>query len=83
MGLLKREGHLPLTYIALDWHEMDRRLGTETLISAFWSTVKDILPKQGFALGTMSKTGQDHADLLAATGPQLAETDPAGGRRKQ
>lgn len=78
VSLLKRECRLPLTYIALDWHEMDRRLGTETLISAFWSTVKDILPEHGFALGQMSKAAPDYSDLLTAAEPGLSANDPAG-----
>jgi len=83
VGLLSREHHLPLTYIALDWHEMDRRLGTETLIHAFWSTVRDVLPRQGFALGELRKVGPDHADALAPGAPPpgagpAAPPPPAG-----
>ena len=38
-GALRKEHRLPLTYIALDWHEMDRVLGHEGIVEAFWSQV--------------------------------------------
>ena len=72
MAQLRKEHSLPLTYIALDWHEMDKQLGHEGIVEAFWSTVRDVLPKHGFALGTMRKTGPDHNDmcLTSAAGKQ-------------
>ena len=38
-GNLRKEHKLPLTYIALDWHEMDKALGHEGIVEAFWSQV--------------------------------------------
>jgi len=62
VGALRKEHRLPLTYIALDWHEMDKVLGHEGIVEAFWSQVKDVLPTHGFALGTITKIGPDHTD---------------------
>lgn len=39
-GTLRKEHKLPLTYIALDWHEMDKALGHEGIVEAFWSQVR-------------------------------------------
>ncbi len=39
-GALRKEHRLPLTYIALDWHEMDKALGHEGIVEAFWSQVR-------------------------------------------
>ncbi|GAX77587.1 hypothetical protein CEUSTIGMA_g5031.t1 [Chlamydomonas eustigma] len=64
-GLMRKEHKLPLLYIALDWHEMDKALGHEGIVEAFWSQVRDVLPKQGFALGTLIKVGPDHTDINA------------------
>ncbi len=54
---IRKEHRIPLQFIALDWHELDKQLGSHELVSAFWSTVKDMLPQHGFALGTMTKVG--------------------------
>ena len=35
-----QEHGIPLTYIALDWHEMDKQLGHEGIVEAFWNTVR-------------------------------------------
>ena len=42
VGALRKEHRLPLTYIALDWHEMDKVLGHEGIVEAFWSSVRCI-----------------------------------------
>eukprot|EP00198_Chlamydomonas_reinhardtii_P010960 XP_001700297.1 predicted protein [Chlamydomonas reinhardtii] len=65
VAALRKEHGLPLTYIALDWHEMDKQLGHVGIVEAFWNTVKDLLPAQGFALGTLEKVGPDHTEVCA------------------
>jgi hypothetical protein len=50
-------GALPLTYVALDWHQLDRELGTEALVEAFWSQLAAVAPEHGFAHGTLLKVG--------------------------
>jgi hypothetical protein len=37
---------LPVTYIALDWHQLDKELGVEKLVEAFWSTLSAVAPQQ-------------------------------------
>ena len=59
---LRASHGLPVTYIALDWHQLDKELGTESLVEAFWSTLSAVAPAQGFALGTLQKVGPDHTD---------------------
>jgi len=39
IGALRKEHHTPISYIALDWHEMDKQLGHEGIVEAFWQTV--------------------------------------------
>jgi len=39
IGALRKEHHAPISYIALDWHEMDKQLGHEGIVEAFWQTV--------------------------------------------
>lgn len=63
MQLCKEYG-LPLDFVGLDWHEMHRELGGERIVEAFWCAVRSLLPRHGFALGTLSKVGQDHTDPL-------------------
>ncbi|KAF5842707.1 SacI homology domain-containing protein [Dunaliella salina] len=65
IGALRKEHHTPISYIALDWHEMDKQLGHEGIVEAFWQTVRNILPAHGFALGTMTKVGKDDWDYQA------------------
>ncbi|KXZ46422.1 hypothetical protein GPECTOR_43g858 [Gonium pectorale] len=72
---LRKEHGLALTYIALDWHEMDKQLGHVGIVEAFWNTVKDVLPAQGFALGTLEKVGPDHTELCP-------DRDLAGAARR-
>lgn len=72
MTQLRKEHHLPVTYIALDWHEMDKQLGAHGIVEAFWNTMQTILPHHGFALGIMQKVGPDHEDFEKGIG----DTDP-------
>ncbi|EFJ45105.1 hypothetical protein VOLCADRAFT_94600 [Volvox carteri f. nagariensis] len=65
---LRKEHGMNLTYIALDWHEMDKQLGHMGIVEAFWNTVKDILPAHGFALGTLEKVGPDHTEVCPDEG---------------
>lgn len=39
-GALRKEHRMPLTYIALDWHEMDKALGHEAIVEGFWGSVR-------------------------------------------
>ncbi|GFH22720.1 predicted protein, partial [Haematococcus lacustris] len=63
---LRKEHNLPLDYVAIDWHEMDKQLGSCGIVEAYWQAIKGLLPKHGFALGEMRKTDQDHYDLARA-----------------
>ncbi|GMH39713.1 hypothetical protein BSKO_07611 [Bryopsis sp. KO-2023] len=49
--LMRRECQLPTTYFALDWHEMDKQLGTCQVIEALWSLMKSTVESHGFAAG--------------------------------
>ncbi len=40
---LRKEHNIPLDYIAIDWHEMDRQLGSNGIVEAFWQTVRTLL----------------------------------------
>ncbi|KAG1680617.1 hypothetical protein FOA52_015066 [Chlamydomonas sp. UWO 241] len=51
---LRKEHKLPLGYVALDWHELDRRLGHEGSARAFWREVSDMLPSHGFTAGAVA-----------------------------
>ncbi len=51
MAQLRKEHALPLTYIALDWHEMDKQLGHHGIVEAFWNTVRIWLGRTRAALG--------------------------------
>jgi hypothetical protein len=47
MAAQLRSAHkLPVTYIALDWHQMDKELGSANLVEAFWTQLSAVLPKQ-------------------------------------
>jgi hypothetical protein len=37
---------LPVAYVALDWHQMDKELGSEALVEAFWTQLSALLPPQ-------------------------------------
>jgi hypothetical protein len=37
---------LPVTYIALDWHQMDKELGSDKLVEAFWTQLSAVIPQQ-------------------------------------
>jgi hypothetical protein len=37
---------LPVSYVALDWHQMDKELGSEALVEAFWTQLSALLPPQ-------------------------------------
>lgn len=43
-GALRKEHRMPLTYIALDWHEMDKALGHEAIVEGFWGSVRALGP---------------------------------------
>eukprot|EP00798_Chlamydomonas_sp_ICE-L_P004470 gene4470-14628_t len=70
VGALRKQHRLPLTYIALDWHEMDKVLGHDGITEAFWSSIRDMLPAHGFALGTMQKVGLPSQAATASPAPR-------------
>ena len=37
---------LPVTYIALDWHQLDKELGSDKLVEAFWTQLSAVIPQQ-------------------------------------
>ncbi|GIL81031.1 hypothetical protein Vretimale_9264 [Volvox reticuliferus] len=76
---LRKEHGMNLTYIALDWHEMDKQLGHTGIVEAFWNTVKDILPAHGFALGTLEKVGPDHTEVCFGKGQGVETTQTDDG----
>jgi hypothetical protein len=41
---MRKEHNIPLEYIAIDWHEMDKQLGSHGIVEAFWQSVSG---KQG------------------------------------
>jgi hypothetical protein len=45
-GQLRGACRLPVSYVALDWHQLDKELGSEPLVEAFWSTLAALLPQQ-------------------------------------
>lgn len=51
LSLMRKEHKLPVTYFALDWHEMDKQLGTHEVIEALWSMMKSTIQSHGFSLG--------------------------------
>jgi hypothetical protein len=65
-ALLPPSARLPLTYVALDWHQLDRELGTEALVEAFWSQLAAVAPEHGFAQGTLHKVGPDARERFSA-----------------
>ncbi|GLC42427.1 hypothetical protein PLESTB_001097500 [Pleodorina starrii] len=75
---LRKEHGMNLTYIALDWHEMDKQLGHMGIVEAFWNTVKDILPAHGFALGTLEKVGPDHTEVCPDKDGAMPTDDGTG-----
>jgi len=45
-GQLRSMHKLPVSYVALDWHQMDKELGSEALVEAFWTQLSALLPPQ-------------------------------------
>jgi hypothetical protein len=45
-GQLRSVHKLPVSYVALDWHQMDKELGSEALVEAFWTQLSALLPPQ-------------------------------------
>lgn len=45
-GQLRSLHKLPVGYVALDWHQMDKELGSEALVEAFWTQLSALLPPQ-------------------------------------
>jgi hypothetical protein len=51
-GQLRSLHKLPVGYVALDWHQMDKELGSEALVEAFWTQLSALLPPQVSLWGT-------------------------------
>lgn len=62
LSLMRKVYNLNTAYYSLDWHEMDKQLGTAGLIEALWSTMKGMLKDHGVASGHYSKTGESSDD---------------------
>lgn len=77
MAQLRKEHALPLTYIALDWHEMDKQLGHHGIVEAFWNTVRIWLGRTW-----LGWAAQGHLDGpgLCWTGLGWGKAGPAGAR---
>lgn len=45
-GQLRSLHKLPVSYVALDWHQMDKELGSEALVEGFWAQLSSLLPSQ-------------------------------------
>eukprot|EP00879_Flechtneria_rotunda_P031918 GHRR01035015.1.p1 GENE.GHRR01035015.1~~GHRR01035015.1.p1 ORF type:complete len:157 (-),score=42.15 GHRR01035015.1:389-859(-) len=45
-GQLRSVDRLPVSYVALDWHQLDKELGSEALVEAFWTQLSALLPPQ-------------------------------------
>jgi hypothetical protein len=64
-GQLRSLHKLPVGYVALDWHQMDKELGSEALVEAFWTQLSALLPPQvGFRLPPSSLADLDPVALL-------------------
>lgn len=79
VGALRKEHQMPLLYIALDWHEMDKALGHEGIVEAFWSQIRGVLPSHSFALGLITKIGPDHTDPSTLQIDDGSSHSPASG----
>jgi hypothetical protein len=52
-GQLRSLHKLPVSYVALDWHQMDKELGSEALVEAFWTQLSALLPPQVSSCGAL------------------------------
>jgi len=55
LSMMRKMHQLNVAYYALDWHEMDKQLGTQGLIEALWHTMRGLLESHGIASGYFSK----------------------------
>ena len=55
LSSIRKMHQLKADYYALDWHEMDKQLGTHGLIEALWTTMRGMLQAHGLASGYYSK----------------------------
>eukprot|EP00210_Caulerpa_lentillifera_P003458 g3300.t1 len=62
LSLMRRVYNLNTAYYSLDWHEMDKQLGTAGLIEALWATMKGMLKDHGVASGHYSRSGESTED---------------------
>jgi len=54
LSKMRKLHKLNVAYYALDWHEMDKQLGTQGLIEALWTTMKGMLQDHSLASGYYS-----------------------------
>lgn len=59
VGLMGREHKLPVSLFPLDWHEMDKQLGTHEVIEALWSMMNSTVHSHGFSLGQYMSEAAD------------------------
>eukprot|EP00210_Caulerpa_lentillifera_P002977 g2842.t1 len=57
LSIMRKSHGLNTVYYSLDWHEMDKQLGTSELIIALWTAMKGILKEHGVASGHYMKNG--------------------------
>jgi len=55
LSMMRKMHQLNVAYYALDWHEMDKQLGTQGLIEALWHTMRGMLESHGIASGYFSR----------------------------
>lgn len=55
LSMMRKMHQLNVAYYALDWHEMDKQLGTQGLIEALWHTMRGMLQGHGLATGYYSR----------------------------
>lgn len=51
LSIMRKTYELNTVYYPLDWHEMDKQLGTDGLVEALWTTMKGTLKTHGVASG--------------------------------
>lgn len=61
LSMVRKTHNLNVAYYALDWHEMDKQLGTQGLIEALWIAMKGVLQSHDLSSGYYSKTPTSEA----------------------
>ena len=64
---MRKMHQLNASYYALDWHEMDKQLGTHGLIEALWTTMRGMLEAHSLSSGYYVKQPSSNATVVDAT----------------